>query len=326
MKDLTNINNNHEFEDIEQLLQPQCDFHASSQTKKEVMEKARKSMTIYRSLRIFPWICAACVAGIIAIVLQPPKDATLAPSNTIVAVKKTTQPTQKAMTQEKNLTAEKEKAAEMAVAAESKTYEKKKTMAKLNAPKREAKPKADLGDDMPETKEAEGPVRFPMSTLPKEHLFKMQTAEVQATTCNAVQSEDDCLQGRRPERFSCGEEAVFDAALRRVRLHRKLMYGDLVLEDRDRGDAPTELAAPVLAEKVVDGTLKLVKWNDAVEQWIRRLNGLSVWMPELELPRFSEEDKLVAISLVCEGAVGYKGGMTATPKETKYQSSIGYFG
>lgn len=26
MKDLTNINNNHEFEDIEQLLQPQCDF------------------------------------------------------------------------------------------------------------------------------------------------------------------------------------------------------------------------------------------------------------------------------------------------------------
>lgn len=84
------------------------------------------------------------------------------------------------------------------------------------------------------------------------------------------------------------------------------MYGDLVLEDRDRGDAPTELAAPVLAEKVVDGTLKLVKWNDAVEQWIRRLNGLSVWMPELELPRFSEEDKLVAISLVCEGAVGYK--------------------
>ena len=29
-------------------------------------------------------------------------------------------------------------------------------------------------------------------------------------------------------------------------------------------------------------------------------------MPELELPRFSEEDKLVAISLVCEGAVGYK--------------------
>lgn len=196
MKDQMNIHNDKGFEDIEQLLQPQCDFHASSQTKKEVMEKARKSMTIYRSLRIFPWICAACVAGIIAIVLQPPKDATLAPSNAIMAVRKATQPMQKAMTQEKNLTAEKEKAAEMAVAAEGKTYKKKKTFAKLNAPKREAKPKAEFGDDMPDTEE-KGPVLFPMSTLPKEHLFKMQTAEVQATTCNAVQSEDDCLQERR---------------------------------------------------------------------------------------------------------------------------------
>lgn len=203
MKDLTNINNNHEFEDIEQLLQPQCDFHASSQTKKEVMEKARKSMIAYRSMRIIPWICAACVAGIIAIILQPPKDATSSmPSNAIVAMKKATLPRQKAMTQEKNLTADKEKEAEMETAAEkaieeeSKTYEKKKTSDKLNAPKREAKPKADLGVDMSDTEE-EGLIRFPMSTLPKEHLFKMQTAEAQATTCNAVQNEDDCLQGRR---------------------------------------------------------------------------------------------------------------------------------
>ena len=56
----------------------------------------------------------------------------------------------------------------------------------------------------------------------------------------------------------------------------------------------------------MDGTLKLVKWDHAVEQWIRRLNGLSRWMPELELPLFGEEDKLVAIAMVCEGAVGYK--------------------
>lgn len=144
-----------------------------------------------------------------------------------------------------------------------------------------------------------------------EHFVAAEVAELSGKAvetrvgrCTLIAPED--LRSIWPERFSCGEEAVFDAALRRVRLHRKLMYGDLVLEDRDRGDAPTELAASVLAEKVVDGTLKLVKWNDAVEQWIRRLNGLSVWMPELELPRFSEEDKLVAISLVCEGAVGYK--------------------
>ena len=100
------------------------------------------------------------------------------------------------MTQEKSLTAEKENTAEKDITEESRTYEKKKTFAKLNAPKRKAKPKAEFGDDMPDTEE-KGPVLFPMSTLPEEHLFKMQTAEVQATTCNAVQSEDDCLQERR---------------------------------------------------------------------------------------------------------------------------------
>ena len=189
MKDQMNIHNDKGFEDIEQLLQPQCDFHASSQTKQQVIEKARKSLVSHRTLRIFPWICAACVAGIIAIILQPPKDTTSASGNATMAVRK-------AMKQEKNLTAEKENTAEKAITEESRTYEKKKTFAKLNAPKREAKPKAEFGDDMPDTEE-KGPVLFPMSTLPKEHLFKMQTAEVQATTCNAVQSEDDRQQIRR---------------------------------------------------------------------------------------------------------------------------------
>jgi ATP-dependent helicase HrpB len=153
---------------------------------------------------------------------------------------------------------------------------------------------------------AEGSVAFH-----GEHFVAAEVAELSGKAvetrvgrCTLIDPEE--LRAVWPERFSGGEAAVFDAVLRRVRLHRRLMYEDLVLEDRDRGDAPPELAAPILAEKVVDGTLKLVKWDDAVEQWIRRLNGLSVWMPELELPRFSEEDKLVAISLVCEGAVGYK--------------------
>ncbi len=131
-----------------------------------------------------------------------------------------------------------------------------------------------------------------------------KTAETRVGRCTLLSAEE--LQAVYPERFSNKEEAVFDAVLRRVRLRRRFLYGDLVLEDRDKGDAPPELAAPILAEKVVDGTLKLLKWDYAVEQWIRRLNGLSRWMPELELPEFSEEDKLVAVALICEGAVGYK--------------------
>lgn len=131
-----------------------------------------------------------------------------------------------------------------------------------------------------------------------------KAVETRVGRCTLISVED--LRAVWPERFSGGEEAVFDSVLRRVRLRHRLVYDGVVLEDRDRGDAPAELAAPLLAEKVVDGTLKLVKWDHAVEQWIRRLNGLSRWMPELELPVFAKEDQLVAIAMVCDGAVGYK--------------------
>ncbi len=106
--------------------------------------------------------------------------------------------------------------------------------------------------------------------------------------------------------LSVEDRAVYDRQRRRVFLHRITLYGDLVIEDREKGDAPPELAAPLLAEQVVKGELTLTRWDGHVEQWIRRLHGLRLWMPELELPPFEDEDRLVAVSMVCEGAVGYK--------------------
>ena len=110
---------------------------------------------------------------------------------------------------------------------------------------------------------AEGSVAFH-----GEHFVAAEVAELSGKAvetrvgrCTLIDPEE--LRAVWPERFSGGEAAVFDAVLRRVRLHRRLMYEDLVLEDRDRGDAPPELAAPILAERVVDGTLKLVKWDAA---------------------------------------------------------------
>lgn len=66
------IENNH-LEDIEQLLQPACEFHASEQVKEQVLERVQKSVSHSRNRRIFTWIAAACVAGIIFIHLMPPK-------------------------------------------------------------------------------------------------------------------------------------------------------------------------------------------------------------------------------------------------------------
>ena len=62
-----------EFEDIEQLLKPQCEFKASDTLKQEVMEKARQEAKPRRIVRMWPWLAAACVAGFMLLLFAPPE-------------------------------------------------------------------------------------------------------------------------------------------------------------------------------------------------------------------------------------------------------------
>lgn len=69
-----------DFEDIEQLLKPQCDFKASDTLKQEVMEKAREEVRPHRIVKMWPWLAAACVAGFIIMLLMPPRPTTENPA------------------------------------------------------------------------------------------------------------------------------------------------------------------------------------------------------------------------------------------------------
>ncbi len=100
--------------------------------------------------------------------------------------------------------------------------------------------------------------------------------------------------------------AVYDPARKRVLNLRRLLYRDLVLTEKETGDAAADDAAPLLAEQVLRGNLRLEGWDGHVLQWINRLTCLRAAMPELELPDFGEEDRLVAITMLCDGAVSYK--------------------
>ena len=64
---------NEEFEDIEQLLKPQCEFKASETLKQEVIEKARQEIKPRRIIKMWPWLAAACVAGFMWILFAPPE-------------------------------------------------------------------------------------------------------------------------------------------------------------------------------------------------------------------------------------------------------------
>lgn len=131
-----------------------------------------------------------------------------------------------------------------------------------------------------------------------------KTLETRISRCTTL--EADQLAEACPDDLLEEDRAVYDEGKRRVLRHRVTLFRDLVLLEQEKGDATPEEAAPLLAAKIADGTLRLTQWDDAVSQWILRLNALRGWMPELELPTFTEEDQAVAFSLLCEGAIGYK--------------------
>lgn len=71
-------------EELERMLSPQCEFHASEELKDKVMNEAR-AVSRPRRLRFIPWLAAACVAGILVIFLTPPKDSGTATSENVTA-------------------------------------------------------------------------------------------------------------------------------------------------------------------------------------------------------------------------------------------------
>ncbi len=99
---------------------------------------------------------------------------------------------------------------------------------------------------------------------------------------------------------------VYDSTRKRVLNIHRTLYRDLVLNEKETGDAAPDDAAPLLADRVVRGELRLEGWDGHVLQWINRLTCLRNAMPELELPEFGEEDRLMAITMLCDGAVSYK--------------------
>ena len=78
----------------------------------------------------------------------------------------------------------------------------------------------------------------------------------------------------------------------------------MLREIRAGGEA--QVSASLLAAEVIAGRLELPLWNDKVEQWITRVNCLSQWMPDLEIPAIGEEDRHLIIEQVCTGCIAYR--------------------
>jgi ATP-dependent helicase HrpB len=130
--------------------------------------------------------------------------------------------------------------------------------------------------------------------------------EVRTILSLATAIEADWLRELFPDDIQGDLKVQFDPTQKRVMAAELSRFRGLALSARRVEPPPAEAAARLLADEVVAGRLVLKEWDHTIEQWILRLNLLSKWCPEFELPPIAEGDRRVLIEQVCHGAIGYK--------------------
>ncbi|HET7625170.1 MAG TPA: ATP-dependent RNA helicase [Verrucomicrobiae bacterium] len=130
--------------------------------------------------------------------------------------------------------------------------------------------------------------------------------EVNTILSLATAIEADWLRELFPGDIETETRVAFDSTMKRVQAAELLRFRGLAFSARRVEPPPADAAARLLAEEVIAGRLALKEWDHGIEQWILRLNLLSQWCPELELPLITSEDRQHLIEQICHGAFGYK--------------------
>jgi ATP-dependent helicase HrpB len=131
--------------------------------------------------------------------------------------------------------------------------------------------------------------------------------EVNVLLSLATAVSESWLQELFPEDYVSTTGVVYDENAKRVIARRERRFRDLVLEAKaSADDVPYDSAARLLTEQVLAGSIKLEAWDEAVEQWIIRVNRLAEWFPEFEVNPLTAADRATLIEQICYGELGAK--------------------
>lgn len=122
----------------------------------------------------------------------------------------------------------------------------------------------------------------------------------------ATAIKPEWLEELFPEDFDKQVEVWYEAQPRRVYAHEARFFRDIRLGKKNVEPPPLEQSAMLLADEISAGRLELKDWDHAVEQWIARLNCLTVWCPEFELPPITTDDRRTLVEQICHGSFSYR--------------------
>ncbi len=138
-------------------------------------------------------------------------------------------------------------------------------------------------------------------------ITEVEAREIIVHLKRATAIELDWLKELFPGDFHDVRGVGYDESRKRVVLREEKRFRDFLLEVNESDHrVPLDAAAKMLATRVIQGELVLKNWDHSVEQWAARLILLGKYMPELEMPGWTEDDQIDAITQICHGAVSYK--------------------
>jgi len=130
--------------------------------------------------------------------------------------------------------------------------------------------------------------------------------EAQVILSLATQIEESWLKEMFPTHFAERTTYIYDESQKRVVVRREKIYRDLAIELQDRDADPSPQATSCLAQVVLEGKLKLTQWDDAVEQWIERVNYLARVAPDFGVTAIGQTEREYLVHLACDNATSYR--------------------
>ena len=118
--------------------------------------------------------------------------------------------------------------------------------------------------------------------------------------------ELDWIEELFPDEIASEDGVFWDPWKKRVRKVARRTFRALILFEKESAEVDKDAAAAIIADQVVQGNLKLKKWNHKVEALIERINFISQHFPEYEIVPIREEDRITLVEQICYGAITEK--------------------
>lgn len=124
-----------------------------------------------------------------------------------------------------------------------------------------------------------------------------------ASLATAIQPE--WIETLFPQRVTRDSELQWDEEQQAVVELASLRFGQLALAPVSGTPQDRAAASQMLAQRIVEGRLRLDGWNDAVEAWLARCRCVADWFPERDLLAYDDDDLAVIISEVVGDSVRF---------------------